>query len=482
MAKLAPIFNDAQLINGIPANGAKLFTYVAGSTTKLATYTGEDEGTSQSNPIVLNSRGEPAQPIWLSDGLTYKFVFAPADDTDPPTSPIRTIDNISGINDTSLVISQWVSSLVAPTYVSATQFTLAGDQTSEFQVNRRVKLTVTAGTLYGYISAAAYVSLTTVTVVLDSGVLDAGLTEVQLGLITPVNTSLFVIGNSNINNDSISLDKLERDGTLGQVLTSNGTGAAPTYEDLIVSEKIQPITASVGSNALTLTLNPTTLDFRSSTLTSGTVTTVSNASAISVVVSSGSTLGTVNAVQNRLAVIAINNAGTMELAVANLAGGVNLDETGIINTTAEGGAGGADSATVIYSTTARTGVAYRVVGFVESTQATAGTWANAPSLIQGYGGQALASMSSLGYGQKYQSVARVSGTTYYNTTGKPIHIMAGQAAAGAGSVVTVVVNAVSLPVFTAPAAGSSALMSFVVPPNQSYSITTTNTINIFELR
>lgn len=154
------------------------------------------------------------------------------------------------------------------------------------------------------------------------------------------------------------------------------------------TDKIQPITASVAANALTITLNPTTLDFRSSTLGSGTVNTRTVSSAISVVVSSGSTLGTTNATLSRLAVLAIDNAGAVELAVVNAAGGVNLDETGLISTTAEGGAGASDSASAIYSTTARTNVSYRVVGFIESTQATAGTWATAPSKIQGSGGLA----------------------------------------------------------------------------------------------
>lgn len=185
-----------------------------------------------------------------------------------------------------------------------------------------------------------------------------------------------------------------------------------------MNDKIQPITASVGSSALTITLNPTSLDFRSATIGSGTVTTVSNAAAISVVVPSTATLGTVSAVQSRLVVLAINNAGTMELAVTNISGGSALDETGVISTTLIAAA--SNSATLYYSTTARTSVAYRVVGYVESTQATAGTWATAPSTIQGYGGQAVAAMSSLGYGQTWQNVTRTSGTTYYNTTGKPI--------------------------------------------------------------
>jgi hypothetical protein len=153
----------------------------------------------------------------------------------------------------------------------------------------------------------------------------------------------------------------------------------------IATSKIQPISASVSGNALTISASSLTLDFRSTTLGSGTVTTVTGTPA-NLVISSGSTLGTTNGAQSDIVVLAINNAGTIELAAVNLAGGTRLDEANLITTTAEGGAGAADSSTVIYSTTARTSVAYRVLGIIRSTQATAGTWATAPSLIQGYGG------------------------------------------------------------------------------------------------
>lgn len=159
-------------------------------------------------------------------------------------------------------------------------------------------------------------------------------------------------------------------------------------EGTAAPSQIQTINATVAANALTLTLNPTVLDFRSNSLASGVVNTRQVTAAINLVVSSGSTLGTVNATAARLAVLAIDNAGTVELAVTNLSGGVNLDETTLISTTAEGGAGAADSASVIYSTTARTNVPFRVVGFIDITQATAGTWVTAPSEIQGAGGQA----------------------------------------------------------------------------------------------
>lgn len=243
------------------------------------------------------------------------------------------------------------------------------------------------------------------------------------------------------------------------------------------SAQIQPISASVGSNALTISASALSLAFRSATLGSGAVTTVSGTPS-NLVISSGSTLGTVSGQQSRIAVLAINNAGTIELAAVNVAGGNDLSETGRISTTAEGGAGAADSANVIYSTTARTNVAYRVIGYVESTQATAGTWATAPSTIQGAGGNAVTAMSSIGYGQTWQNFTvgsgRVSGTTYYNTTGKPIAVSLGSTGTSAFSSFQPVVAGVSLPLASGSGTSNSGPSSFfIVPPGQSYSVTIT---------
>lgn len=181
--------------------------------------------------------------------------------------------------------------------------------------------------------------------------------------------------------------------------------------------QIQPISASVSANALTISASSLSLDFRSTTLGSGTVTTVTGTPA-NLVIPSGATLGTISGVQSDLIVLAINNAGTIELAVVNLSGGVQLDETNVLSTSAVNA--GSNNSNIVYSTASRTNVAYRVIGLLRSTQATAGSWTTAPSLIQGMGGNALVAMQSLGYGQTWQSVTRVAGTTYYNTTGKPI--------------------------------------------------------------
>jgi hypothetical protein len=148
------------------------------------------------------------------------------------------------------------------------------------------------------------------------------------------------------------------------------------------------LTASVASNALTVALkgadgnnpsstNPVYIAFRSSTAATGTPVIRSATAATSVVVSSGSTLGHTSATDMYVYVYAIDNAGTVELAVSSSL----FDEGTLVSTTGEGGAGAADSGGVMYSTTARSNVACRLLGRLKSNQATAGTWASSISEI-----------------------------------------------------------------------------------------------------
>jgi len=174
--------------NGNPLSGYKLFVYTAGTTTKETTYQDAAGTTPNSNPIVMNALGQCTAGLYTTTGLK-KLVMAPPTDTDPPSSPLWTFDNIRAPNDISTTIDQWVLG-TAPTYINSTQFSVVGDQRTTYQVGRRIQAAVTAGTVYGRISASAFASVTTVTVVLDSGALDSGLSAVSYGLISATNTSV----------------------------------------------------------------------------------------------------------------------------------------------------------------------------------------------------------------------------------------------------------------------------------------------------
>ena len=254
-------------------------------------------------------------------------------------------------------------------------------------------------------------------------------------------------------------------GTSGNALVSNGTAWASTT----LPPDVASVNALVVSNNLSVALNaPWAGDFRSTTLSSGATTRVSISAGINLSVPSGATLGTVSGVAARIVLLAINNAGTVELAVVNIAGGNNLDETTLISTTAISTA--ADSDNVIYSTTARTSVAFRVVGYVDITEATAGTWATAPSTVQGAGGNAARSMSSLGYGQTWQNVtgSRALATTYYNTTGKPIFVSVASDCVGA-STGQITINGLTITGSSYPSTTTNAVFaSGIVPVGGSY--------------
>jgi hypothetical protein len=127
-----PQFVDS---NGDPMNAGTLGTFIAGSTTAQVTYTDSTGGTSNATTITLNSRGEPTNEIWLASGVSYKFVLK-----DSSGVTIWTVDNVTGVNDTTVTSDEWKAG-PTPTYVSATSFTLSGDQTTTFQVGRRVKTT-----------------------------------------------------------------------------------------------------------------------------------------------------------------------------------------------------------------------------------------------------------------------------------------------------------------------------------------------------
>lgn len=95
---LSPIGNGFQFLTttGLPLNGGLIYTYQAGSSTPLATYTDVNGTTANTNPIVLGTDGRPQNEIWLTYGYNYKFVLK-----DSGGVTIQSYDNLYGIIGTA---------------------------------------------------------------------------------------------------------------------------------------------------------------------------------------------------------------------------------------------------------------------------------------------------------------------------------------------------------------------------------------------
>lgn len=186
---LSPFFNEPQVdANGDPVAGGQIETYLSGTLTPTVTYK-TSSGTAHTNPIILDAAGyyPTGTQLYLENGRVYKFIFK-----DAVGATLRTIDNVTAINDVISSPSEWVQyGLSAFSYLSANSFSVVGDQTGIFQVGRRIQTTNTGGTSYGSVLTSVYgAPNTTVTLTNTSGSLDAGLSAIFYALISTVNSSL----------------------------------------------------------------------------------------------------------------------------------------------------------------------------------------------------------------------------------------------------------------------------------------------------
>ena len=74
--------------DGLPLVGGKLYTYEAGTTTPLATYTDYTGTTQNTNPVILDSYGQAN--VWIPDTTSYKYVLKTSADV-----TLYTVDYVS---------------------------------------------------------------------------------------------------------------------------------------------------------------------------------------------------------------------------------------------------------------------------------------------------------------------------------------------------------------------------------------------------
>jgi hypothetical protein len=75
--------------NGDPLVGGKLYTYMSGTTTPAFTKTDATGTVNNTNPVILDARGEAS--VWLDESIVYRFVLKTSTDVELWTS-----DGITG--------------------------------------------------------------------------------------------------------------------------------------------------------------------------------------------------------------------------------------------------------------------------------------------------------------------------------------------------------------------------------------------------
>ena len=145
MATIAPVLKFQFLDgNGNPLTAGKLYTYIAGTTTPLTTYTTAAETTPNTNPIILDSAGRA--DIFLTAGSAYKFVLANAGNVTQ-----YTVDNITSAGTMSTQNASAVT--ITGGTISGVTITgpITGDVTGNLTGNVTGNLTgnVTGGTIVG---------------------------------------------------------------------------------------------------------------------------------------------------------------------------------------------------------------------------------------------------------------------------------------------------------------------------------------------
>jgi hypothetical protein len=135
MSGVAPINPQIQFFNsaGAPLVSGTVDVYIAGTTTRTTTWQDKTQLTANTNPIVLDARGEAT--IWLDSELTYKFVLKNAGGITQ-----YTVDNIPGsaaaaslVNFTPASANGVVRTAQAKMrdWVSITDFGAVGDDSTD---------------------------------------------------------------------------------------------------------------------------------------------------------------------------------------------------------------------------------------------------------------------------------------------------------------------------------------------------------------
>jgi len=458
-------------INGLPLAFGQIFTYTAGSSTPQATYSDAAGVATNTNPIVLDASGRA--DIWLDVTKSYKFIVqnslnvtqftednisgSPANSGSVTSLTAGTGVTITGatyptgaltISTTATSVTEWTSG-PTPSFLTVNSFSVGGNQTGIFSLGRRVKATVSAGTVYGTVSQVILTSVTTVVLAMDgTGVLDSGLSAVSYGFVstasspvvygsTPISLvsastvalgnaasyNVIITGNTTITSFDTVNSGLLRNVKVGAnsypIITYNSTSMiTPGGVDLVLNPNDNLTLESLGSgnwqvvNFLPATgyvptgQNPVSRLFPVTATVSGSVLTVGlnpcrfdigNGVLTNGIPQSVNILSPLSLSVPINATLGMTNNSNARLVIVAYYYGGNI-ELGIVNMAGHLPfdetqlintstiSASSTANNIIYSTIGRSNVPYRVVGLVDYNSGTAGTWNQTPTLVQGVGG------------------------------------------------------------------------------------------------
>lgn len=373
---------------GDPVSGAKIKFFEGGTSTPKNVYSDKDLGSSLGSIVYTRSDGFPVASSGSSTTVAvytgtalYDVIITDANDV--TIYPLK--QNQKGALDTSTFLSSSSTSTLsipAVTTSSAARDLAVADRGKVLSCNtgsNNITLTLLAAATLG----------------------DGWNMEVRKA--SSSNTlTIQTTGGEFINETLTSLSLVNKDDFVA--IRCNGVGfviGAAKISTVEPYARNLSLLASVGSNILTIAIktqagldpttdNPVRIPFRNVTPASGDFTVIDVTAATSLAVTAGSTLGTSSAVACKLWVVAFNDGSTLRLGVINCLSSLNIYPLGqfpVASSTAEGAAGGADTAHVFYTGTAVTSKAYTILGYLsfESGQSTAGNWSVAPTRVEIFG-------------------------------------------------------------------------------------------------
>jgi hypothetical protein len=96
---------------GIPLVGGKLYTYASGTTTPLATYTDSTGNFTNTNPVILDSRGESS--VWLGPS---RYTFRLEDANNNLIWTVDGVGTIQGVQNPVIAATAGQTVFTVPQY------------------------------------------------------------------------------------------------------------------------------------------------------------------------------------------------------------------------------------------------------------------------------------------------------------------------------------------------------------------------------